>query len=140
MITVKLLSMFGHVDPYYVSNSQARLGDDAKEKTWRQAMLIAARTAWLVTPLEDACDEVLEWARETGAWGRSEIQGWDAGQCLALLVQNLAADLRALGSDNVDLAHDDVHTVAAALSGCETSSHVYVSDVGELLCDWHGGV
>ena len=106
--------MFDAVEPRDVSNSVANLGARAAELTWQNALRIAERHAsWLLSPLADACGYVTDWAAETGAWTRADIAAWSDEECLALLVQNVASDLRSLGADDCELsecpgnAHED---------------------------------
>lgn len=94
--------MFNHREPYDCSNNRATLGDQCARLTWTCALEVAsAHESWLLSPLEDAVDYILAWAKETGAWDRDEIAGWTDEECLALLVQNVASDMRMLGSDDM---------------------------------------
>lgn len=96
--------MFGHIEPWDVSNSEANLGPRAAALTWGNALEIAASHAeWLLSDLESACEGMRCWARETGAWERAEIEAWSTEECLALFAQNMASELRMLGSDDRDL-------------------------------------
>jgi hypothetical protein len=51
----------------------------------------------------EALEAIKGWARDCGAWDREEIEGWTDVEVLALLVQNVASELRALGSDDLEL-------------------------------------
>lgn len=96
--------MFETIEPWDVSGSVAELGRDAAQITWGNAMRIAGQApAWLLTPIDDACEAMRGWAKETGAWDREEIDAMSSQQFLALLVQNIASELRMLGSDDNDL-------------------------------------
>jgi hypothetical protein len=110
--------MFAHHEPWDCSNSVANLGPRAGELTWGNALAIAKSALegdgsapewpymwdWLATPLADALNYIRGWARETGAWDRAEIEAWSDEECLALLVQNVADDLRLMGADDQELA------------------------------------
>jgi hypothetical protein len=104
MITVNATAMFSHREPWDCANSVANLGERAGELTWACAMGVARNARdWLVTPLPDALSEIADWAQDTGAWSADEIEAWSDEERLALLVQNVASDLRALGSDDNEL-------------------------------------
>ena len=105
VIRMNLSAMFSHREPWDCSNSQANLGPNAATWTWGCAREVANdHQDWLVSPLADAVEYIKDWARETGAWDREEIEAWDEIESLALLVQNVASDLRLIGSDDHDLA------------------------------------
>lgn len=96
--------MFAAIDPCYVSASRSELGDSVGQITWENALRIAKEhTRWLTSSLEDACQGMRDWAKSTGAWEREEIAAWSAEECLALFVQNVASEMRMLGSDDSDL-------------------------------------
>lgn len=93
--------MFADIEPWDVSNSVANLGPRAGELTWGNALRIAEDHAeWLLSPLADALDYTQRWAKETGAWDAEERASWTDEETLALLVQNVASELRELGCDN----------------------------------------
>ena len=130
VVRMNLTSMFSHREPWDCSNSVANLGPDAARLTWQCAMDVASDHAdWLLTPLVDAVNYITTWASETGAWDRAEINKWTAREGLALLVQNVASDLRMLGSDD-----DTLEACARACSEGmhETSAYVYIE--GENVC------
>ena len=96
--------MFETIEPWDVSGSVAELGRDAAQITWGNAMRIAFRhEEWLLTPIEDACEAMRGWAKETGGWDGEERDAWTIPECLALFVQNIASEVRMLGSDDNDL-------------------------------------
>ena len=104
MIKVNVTKMFVHREPWDCSNSIANLGDQVARLTWQCATEVATHHAdWLLTDLLDTLEAVRDWARDTGAWDDTEIADWGTGEVLALLVQNVASDLRTLGSDNEPL-------------------------------------
>lgn len=97
--------MFETIEPWDVSNSVANLGRRCAKLTWGNAMRIAFRhEEWLLTPIEDACEAMRGWAKETGAWDREERDAWTIPECLALFVQNIASEVRNLTNDENDLA------------------------------------
>ena len=103
-ILANVSNMFSGIEPCYVSGSQAELGDVAGQLTWRNALAIAANHAsWLESDEAEACEGMRDWARATGAWDAEESEGWSVEECLALFVQNVASELRMLGSDNDEL-------------------------------------
>jgi len=103
-IVANISAMFSDIEPCYVSASQAELGDTAGRITWKSALAIAARSStWIESPIADACDAMRDWAVSTGAWERTEIDAWSSDECLALLAQNIASELRMLGSDDNEL-------------------------------------
>lgn len=96
--------MFDHREPWDCSNSQANLGDQAGRLTWQCATEVAeAHARWLLTPLPEAVEAIRADAKGYGAWDAEEIAAWTDVECLALLVQFIASDLRLLGSDDHDL-------------------------------------
>lgn len=103
-IVANLSAMFGSEAPCYVSASQAELGPAAAEITWRNAMTIARqRSQWLLSEEAEAATAAGDWAVSTGAWTREEVDAWSDDECIALLVQNIAGELRMLGSDERSL-------------------------------------
>ena len=107
IVTVNVSAMFSKgIDPYDCSNCIANLGQNAGEITWRRAMLVAADyLTWLETPVSHACESIRRYARDTGAWSDAdEVESWSTVECMALLVQILAGELRDLGSDDSELS------------------------------------
>ena len=105
-IVANVSSMFSTVSPRHVSGSRAELGDSAVITTWRNAIDIAGRRSlWLNSGEAQACDGMREWARATGAWASEEVEAWSVDECIAMFVQNIAREIRMLGSDDglVDL-------------------------------------
>lgn len=103
-IVANVSEMFSSIAPCYVSGSQAELGKSAGRFTWCNALEIAKeRETWLKSDETAACEGMRGWARETGAWEKEEIAAWSVDHCLALFVQNVASELRMLGSDADDL-------------------------------------
>lgn len=103
-IKANVTRMFEAIEPWDVSNSVANLGPRCAALTWSNAMQIAGQApAWLLTPIEDACEAMAMWVGETGAWDSEEIDAMSSQQFLALFVQNIASELRMLGSDDNDL-------------------------------------
>lgn len=103
-IKINVTKLFEHREPWDCSNSVANLGDQAGRLTWQCATECAENyQSWLESPLPDALDDILADARETGAWDDEELNDWSVDDCLAYLVQCIAADLRLLGSDDLSL-------------------------------------
>lgn len=118
-IKINVTKMFAHCEPWDCSNSVANLGDHAGRLTWECSLEVAVGfEGWLLTYLMDALEAVRDWAGNTGAWSYEEIKHWSKLDCLALLVQNVASDLRRLGSDNEPLEAlvDDLEAHADELS------------------------
>jgi hypothetical protein len=104
-VRMNLTRMFAHHEPWDCCNSVANLGPAAGRLTWQCALEVAERAdEWLVGARAKALDYICTWARDTGAWERAEIEGWSEMECLALLVQNVASDLRELGADDEPLS------------------------------------
>lgn len=101
-IEANVTVMFATIDPCYVSGSQFELGEAAASITWRNALAIAETAdRWLRSDRTDAIEGMREWARETGAWDRAEIEAWPDNECLGIFAQNIASELREhLDSDN----------------------------------------
>lgn len=141
-ITANLTAMFRTADPYDCSNNQATLGDQCARLTWQCALSVAESSpSWLVTPAADACEGMRRWARETGAWDRDEIAAWTPTECLALFVQNVASELRMLGSDDRDL--DECVTTYETTdwdSEPEYPTGCYYRRNGELRVEYYTGI
>lgn len=105
-ITARLDRMFAAHEAYNVSGSVAELGPRAGELTWANALEIAANHAdWLTSPLAEAVAGMREWAIEAGMGdGREDIATWPDLDCLGLFVQNVAHELRMIGSDDYELS------------------------------------
>ena len=102
-IKANVTKMFSNLEPWDCSNNAATMGESVAQITWRNATAIAAKhEQWLETPLADAAEHMRDWARSTGAWDREETQAWSDVYSLALFVQNVASELRMLGSDDND--------------------------------------
>ena len=142
MIKVNVTAMFSWFDPSDVSGSQAELGRDAGQITWGNALTIASEgPSWLLSSVEGACAGMREWALEAGAWTRKEVREWSTDECLALLVQNIASDLRMLGSDE-----NELETLAGIYADTdweresEYPTGSYYTENDHLTCDYHTGV
>ena len=95
--------MFAHHEPWDCSNSQANLGPQAAKLTWACAREVA-RDSGLETPITPAVvDAMRDHFRAYGAWDSEDIDAWGAPEMLAMIVQEIASDLRLLGSDDYDL-------------------------------------
>ncbi len=129
IIKLNLASMFSHREPWDCSNSIANLGPNAAELTWGCALEVARNAReWLLSPLSDTLEAIERWAKATGAWDADEIAAWSDEETLALLVQNVASDLRELGADNEPLE-------ALADDDSEGSTYVY-QDRDQILGEW----
>ncbi len=103
-IKINVSAMFEDREPWDCSNSVANLGPQAARLTWACSIgVAAAHEDWLLSPLADALEFARDWAREAGAWDQDEIKAWSDLECLALLVQNVASDMRGLGADSLCL-------------------------------------
>lgn len=103
-INANVSRMFYCCEPWDCSNSQANLGQNAGQITWRNALMVARdRKRWLRGSVREACDAMREWAGECGAWEAAEIAAWTTDECLALFVQNIASELQMLGSNDTSL-------------------------------------
>ena len=152
MLTIKInvSKMFSGVEPCYVSGSQCELGSCAGQITWRNAQEIGARGIelrdvdpdWLLSPVSDSSEAMREWAISTGAWDREEVALWHESECLALLAQNVASELRLLGSDDHELP--ELATIYDETDWGQESEYptgsYYLSESGDLMCDFYTGV
>ncbi len=134
--------MFASVEPCYVSGSRAELGQCAGQLTWRNALAIASeRSDWLKSDEAEACEGMRDWARSTGAWEREEIAAWSVEECLALLVQNIASEMRMLGSDD-----DDFEACAKTYADTDWDKEseypigYYFTDGGNVLVEYYTGM
>lgn len=153
LITINVSEMFSHREPWDCSNSVANLGDQAGRLTWQCSMEAAAphatgshatqaTPAWLVSPdLDTTVGAIRDHAAEYGAWERSEIDGWSEQECLAFLVQEIASDMRLLGSDDHDLSdcvakYNDTDWDSAS----EYPRGSYYLEGGHVMCQFYAGV
>jgi hypothetical protein len=135
-MNINVSQMFAKVEPCFVSGSQSELGQSAGQLTWRNATEIALNNQWLLSSKEEAVEEMREWALSTGAWDLEEVDSWSDEECLALLAQNIASDLRMLGSDEnelTELAEIYQETDWDSRPEYPTGSY-YLSPEGDLLC------
>lgn len=91
-----------------LSGSQAELGSEAGQITWRNSMEAAERFG---DSLDLDYDDVRDHFRAYGAWEDDEIEAWSDQELQALVIQETAAQLREMEA------------------GCE-SSNVFVGDDG----------
>jgi hypothetical protein len=103
-IVANVSKMFAETDPRQVSGSQAELGSLAGKIAWANAMEISEDQppAWLVSDAPEALAGIREWAGEFGAWDDEEIAAWSAQECFALFAQQIAHEMRMLGSDDCE--------------------------------------
>jgi hypothetical protein len=141
-VRVNVSRMFAGHEPYNVSNSVANLGDHAGRLTWNNATSIAESWRdWLRCGLRDTCDAVRLWARDTGAWSDAEVNAWKPSECLALLAQNVASDMRENGYDD---AEDDKAWVRdlrkrQEAEDSDASFHAYRSTKHGVVVDFYLG-
>jgi hypothetical protein len=88
---------------------------------------------------------VRAWARETGAWDEAERAAWTTDECLALLVQIIAAELREAGCDNLDLSDaEDRRTAVKLLNEASESgagvSGSYRNTSAGILVEYYCGI
>jgi hypothetical protein len=141
-VTVNLAKMFDHREPWDCSNSQANLGDQAGRLTWRCATEVAESHAdWLVSPMADALEAITTWAKAAGAWEDKEIEAWSDVEALALLVQNIASDMRLIGSDDLEL--EECLQKYTATDWDKESEYPLLQLYKEndtILGQWYGGI
>ena len=137
-ITVNITKLFTTWEPWDCSNSVANLGSRAAELTWNCAMELASKHAqWLLTPMENALELIRHDAGEAGAWTEEEINDWSEQECLAYLVQDLASDMRLLGSDDHDFEHClRVFNTTNWDKEPEYPRAMLYSASGEIFVDW----
>lgn len=139
-IKANVSRMFLHHEPWDVSNSVLNLGPDAGRLTWENAQEIAESwDSWLVSDLEDANDEIEGWARETGAWTEEELAKWPSEEVLALFVQNVASELRLIGSDDLSLEECAQKYTDTNWDGeSEYPTGIYSLEGDEVIVEWFG--
>jgi hypothetical protein len=92
MLELDVTRLFdGKLDPWYLSNNIATLGEDVGPRTWENA-LVAARDAELAT--EDNAADLRRYFGEFGAWSKEEIADWSLQDLSAMCWQMAAADAR----------------------------------------------
>ena len=103
-IKANVSKMFASVKPYLVCNSRCNLGDNAAGLAYNNAMMIAGQyESWLLSDRGEAIEGMRDWANESGGWNDEMIAEWSEQECLALFVQNIAAELRdCLDADIVE--------------------------------------
>lgn len=74
------------------SASQSEIGSDAGRITWGNAVECA--TAADPLPTDEHKAAARDFLADFGAWERSEIDGWDANELGALVIQMAAGDIR----------------------------------------------
>lgn len=78
---------------HILSGSRAELGDNAGPYTWNNCLEVADRLGDAIgLDYDDARDHFAEY----GAWEREEIDAWSERELQALVIQEVAADLREL--------------------------------------------
>ncbi len=142
IIKADVSEMFASVEPCYVSGSQAELGQGAGQLTWRNALTIAGKhSEWLKSDETEACEGMRDWARECGAWDLEEIAAWSVDECLALFVQNVASEIRMLGSDDDDFeVCAETYVTTDWDKECEYPTGYYFKDVETVLVEYYTGL
>lgn len=144
-IKANVSRMFTDVEPCHVSGSQAELGPAAGQITWRNAMDVAHRArTWLLSDFDEAAEAMREWALSTGAWEPSKVAVWTDNECLALFVQNIASELRMMGSDKCV----EIEDLADVYSGTDWDKepeypvgHYYIAENSSVLhVDYYTGM
>lgn len=101
MIKAEVSKMFENIKPWDCSNSVANLGPNAATLTWENAHKVASKhLGWLYSPINELCDAMQAWCKESGALDTEEIEKMKELDFIALFVQIIAAELRLLKSDN----------------------------------------
>jgi hypothetical protein len=133
--------MFAYTEPWDCSNSVANMGDQAGRVTWANALKVAEdHESWLLTPLAPACEAVRCWAEDTGAWYAAEREAWTEVECLALLVQSVAGDLREIGADGMELGELPAEQLARFERDEDvTRTDLVLQDSGAVHGEWYGG-
>lgn len=104
-IIVNIDALFASIEPWDCSNSVMNLGESAGQITWRNSLELASNhEKWLKSPINEAIEGIREYAGSFGAWDEDEIALWSEEYCLAFLAQDIASDLRLIGSDDLDLS------------------------------------
>lgn len=143
-IKANVSKMFASVEPYLVCNSRCNLGDNAAGLTHNNAMMIADQyESWLLSDRFEATEGVRDWANDSGGWDAEEIESWTQQECLALFVQNIAAELRTcLDADNVEslLECAEVYDSTDWDKEPEFPRGSYSVEDGALVVDFYTGI
>jgi hypothetical protein len=81
------------MDQFSASIAESGL-DNIGQVTWRNALEYAEEYPLLTTP--EQIEEARDYFADFGAWEDDEIQGWDENTINALLVQDIAANIREM--------------------------------------------
>lgn len=140
-IVANVTAMFRNREPWDCSNNVATLGDQCARLTWQCALEIAAgHDRWLMSDLGDACEAMRSWAIDTGAWDREETAAWSNVECLALFIQNVASELRSLGSDDSGLAECVKRYESTDWqTECESPTGAYSASPAGVIVDYYAG-
>lgn len=79
------------------------MGSDAGQITWRNALKTGDLSPGFVT--DENRDSIRDHFHDYGAWSREEVEEWDDRELAALIVQEVAAEIRRLQEhEGLDLA------------------------------------
>lgn len=136
MTTLNVTELFSEIAPYYCANSIHNLGPDAGRVTWSNCLTLADSDAALAADWD--YEAVREHIAQYGAWDSEEIAAMGEADLRAFVIQEVASDLRALGSD---YPHEFMDTDVSDDALCDTHAKHYLYRTGEsIMCDLIIGV
>lgn len=107
-LIVNPAELFAEIPARLCSASQAELGSEAGNITWKNCQLLADKfDLGERFDHDDACDHF----RAYGAWDASEIEGWSTRDVRAMCIQEIAADYR-YQTEHDDRQDDVRHNLA----------------------------
>ena len=118
-------------DLFAFSHSRMEGGQDAGERTWRNAKEEAATAPLFSTP--EQLQALRDYVRGFGAWEDEEIDGWDEVECNALFLQFVAGDVRTAGWDSLDEAEWEEGSLVNARTGERAESgNIFRAEDGRI--------
>ena len=107
------------------SASRAERGQNAGPETWANAVVRGAADPFLTTPAD--LDAARDYFRDFGAWDDAERAAWTAEEVNALLIQDIAANIREAGFDGLDASEIDWDAYTAAAEAGQLSGNLFAS-------------